>query len=87
MTDQHVKLVEMHRQVACAARETADAITALLAERDELRNALRELVACKDLRDRIDAAVELDGTYMENSAEDYARRKPLAWIAARKALA
>lgn len=53
--------------------------------------ALRELVACKDLKDRIDA---IDSTVIDAQSfseripleEEYLRRKPLAWAAARQAL-
>lgn len=60
-------------------------------ERDALRSALTELVACKDLADQFDAmkldvpdfatAAVLDGIHAE-----YMRRKPLAWKSARAAL-
>ena len=53
------------------------------AEPTALREALAELVACKDLKERIEANF---GARPEQKAE-YARRQPLAWEAARAALA
>jgi hypothetical protein len=52
------------------------------------RATLKELIECKDLKDRIDSNVETDGcieecTFLETS---YRRRKPLAWDAARAVL-
>lgn len=52
--------------------------------------ALRELVECKDLHDRIDLiALSNPPSWTQHDAlvDDYARRKPLAWAAARSALA
>jgi hypothetical protein len=53
---------------------------------------LRELVACKDLKTRIRdcniAAVDDEGyALVEVMEREYERRKPLAWDAARRALA
>lgn len=52
--------------------------------------ALRELVACKDLKDSLDAAIpdKFTGHTVEHyeRVAEYQRRKPLAWAAARKAL-
>lgn len=57
-----------------------------------LVSILRELVACKDLHDEIEAAMKLPENYwtipaeLQEKREDYARRKPEAWLAAREAL-
>lgn len=57
--------------------------------RDSFRAILLELVMLKDLHDRIER-LEKEGGLAALSVEgmkaDYARRKPLAWEAARKAL-
>lgn len=59
---------------------------------DAVRAALAELVALKDLKDRLDLA-EMLGPMLFESMEDwreasreYMRRKPLAWAAAQAAL-
>ncbi len=61
----------------------------------EAEAALAELVACKDIKDSIEAVLSLDridGTERVTLAEfdamvnDYARRKPLAWAEARRVL-
>jgi len=83
-----------------AAVERADRAEAALAEAEgrekALREALAELVACKDLKERIDAIVaaeECNIAYNQRFLEwqeltrEYSRRKPLAWSAARAALA
>jgi hypothetical protein len=57
-----------------------------------LVSILRELVACKDLHDEIEAAMKLPENYwtipveLQAKRDDYARRKPEAWLAAREAL-
>lgn len=54
---------------------------------DDLRRALAELVALKDLKDSI---TEPDNVILSKHVEafkDYKRRKPAAWAAARAALA
>lgn len=50
------------------------------------RAALRELVACKDLHDRIEAGGSLQDGTLAMDGLDYRRRKPLAWAAARAIL-
>lgn len=67
-------------------------LEAVKKERDELVAALTELVACKDLAEKFDSlkqnvhdfatAAVVDGVQAE-----YLRRKPVAWAAARTALA
>lgn len=63
---------------------------AYLAERDRLKAALLELVACKDLREKIDG--ELSACHQEISPQlkamqnEYQIRKPLAWRDAKAAL-
>ena len=57
----------------------------LLAAAPELYEALRELVACKDLRARI-ARGGTDDEMAEWST-DYERRQPMTWVRARVALA
>lgn len=65
---------------------------------DEAIAVLTELVACKDLKEQVDAfsmpsrALSTDERVSElmrqaNIAHEYERRKPLAWAAARAVLA
>jgi hypothetical protein len=57
-----------------------------------LRDALTELVACKDLKDRINRLLDMSypwpSEYFELPAlrVEYKRRQPLAWVAARAAI-
>jgi hypothetical protein len=61
---------------------------ALAARVEALHGALRELVACKDMKDRIDANFGKPVTpEIANLAADYECRKPAAWRFARAALA
>lgn len=65
-------------------------LTELEREGKDAKVALRELVECKDLRDRIDTMATnnpQDWPEYDRLADEYARRKPLAWVAARRALA
>ncbi len=53
---------------------------------EKMRAALAELVACKDLKDRLDAAFKSAHASLAqigSMEEEYRRRKPLAWAAAR----
>ena len=78
--------------ITCA--EIQDALDfARTLERDltACRAALRELVECKDLHDRIEARdlsdySVSDAERTQELAEEYDRRKPLAWSAARAIL-
>ncbi len=66
----------------------ADEIERLTAERDALRAALVELVACKDLKDDLHR-LRSDPYYITqaDAAEiEYRRCKPVAWAAARAAI-
>ncbi len=57
---------------------------------DPVRAALVELVACKDLKERRDAIHDpapVPGSAWGNLHDEYERRQPLAWAAARAALA
>ena len=73
---------------ADAERERAYAqYAAAQATAERLTKALAELVACKDLRDAIDCQVWPNEEQRERARRDYAYRKPLAWSAARAALA
>jgi len=73
-------------------QELFDALDAAERERDAARLALDELVACKDLKERAEdlleaaggsfATVEASMAYCEVRNE-YLRRKPAAWAAAR----
>lgn len=54
-------------------------VDALRAERDAMAKALAELVACKALKDA--------GLRSPEEEDEYFRRKPAAWAAARAALA
>lgn len=57
---------------------------------EALRDALQELVALKKLKDEIDSKKHHDDieerAWAAAAADDYERRKPLAWEAARAAL-
>lgn len=57
------------------------------AEIHRLQELLRELVACEDLKDHLDAAPENQDDYEREidrlNREDYERRKIIAWSAAR----
>ncbi len=86
------RLRARRRNVADASLEweAADRIAALTASQPvaSLRAALAELVACKDLKDRytaIQCGIVRDEMY-KRMRDDYNRRKPLAWAAARAAL-
>jgi hypothetical protein len=66
-----------------------DRITAYNISRnaDPIRVALVELVACKDLKDSLpELAAKASATPWLRATEDYERRQPLAWKAARAAL-
>lgn len=74
------------------AATTPERILALLDRQERLVAALRELVACKDLKQQItsyDRSSWCDNSTIANADEyrtacaDYERRKPLAWAAAR----
>jgi len=76
--------------------ETTAKILALTAERDRAVEALRELVACKDLKERIKEIVAAeDCNIVENTRwsewvslnNEYNERKAAAWAAARASLA
>lgn len=55
---------------------------------DPVREALAELVACKDLKERADAISPVEpGCEKELLMLEYQRRRPLAWAAARAVLA
>jgi hypothetical protein len=72
-----------------AHQEWKDHATASEARATALEAALRELVAVKMLKDRL-ITVRSDPYYTteaDRMEAEYARRKPLAWEAARKALA
>lgn len=71
---------------ACSPHAIRDVLTvrdereaALRAEVEALRTALAELVACKDMKDA--------GLCSTEDEDEYFRRKPAAWSAARAALA
>ena len=54
-------------------------------QRDALLDALKELVACKDLKALLEYG-RLDFNEREFAESDYNMRKPAAWIAAREAI-
>lgn len=56
-------------------------------EVEALTNALKELVECKDLKDKIDADDGLTPSRLAVLRLEYNDRKPLAWAAARKLVA
>lgn len=60
-------------------------IESLERQRDALLEALKELVACKDLKARLEYDY-LDFNEREDAEADYVRRKPAAWAAARSAI-
>lgn len=75
-----------------SALATGETNAPLLAAAPDLLAALLELVACKELKDRIDAAdLSLysiaDAERANDMQAEYDRRKPLAWEAARAAIA
>ena len=51
------------------------------------RDALRELVACKDLKERIERGSDVDPQGWRVAHDEYYRRKDSAWKVARAALA
>jgi len=67
----------------------ADEISSLREERDRLRAALAELVACKDLKEQV-AQLNAERPFPMHAFQlaeaAYNRRRPLAWGAARAAL-
>ena len=63
----------------------ADQVQALIAEVERLREALSELVALRDIKERLPEWPFPNDPDRELRA-DYKRRKPLAWEAARKVL-
>lgn len=70
----------------CAYQAGADSQQAQI---ERLRAALAELVACKDLKDAMQTT-RSDPYYITQADSmeiEYSRRKPLAWDAARSALA
>ena len=79
----------------CVIAEYVDEHAHLLAAAPELLDALKELVSCKDLKDRAEA-VSFAGplsefgenwkTAYDRMRADYLRRQPLAWEAARAAI-
>ncbi len=82
-------------EVEADAREANEAAWSQVAKKNlaylevkRLRAALAELVACKDLKDRIENTPFLDqGTRAwHDLRNEYQTRKPLAWAAARAAL-
>lgn len=80
MTDDEIMIVwQSIRKSDKIIIDFARAIIA--AERDEARAIIAELVACKDIRDRMADAVGFDSYLLE---AEYLRRKPLAWSTARE---
>jgi hypothetical protein len=77
------------------AAKMDDQITGAVSENERLRAelaayqaAIEELVACKDLHDRMEGGPKVDGHHPDLGEwkaikEEYCRRKPLAWAAAR----
>ena len=59
-----------------------DHVATLTARCAELEKVLTELVACKDLKDSIDKEVTATTRWRDGN-DEYQRRKPLAWEAAR----
>lgn len=85
--EQHCRSVSHHGETLCALQTVSE-------EARRLREALAELVALKDLKDRIEASEpQCWKTQAENAKrreadiQEYLRRKPAAWAAARAALA
>jgi hypothetical protein len=75
-----LKAVSVHQDAALAAR----AQPAATPPDAGVREALAELVALKDMKERLERLHEMG---MGTDYTDYHRRKPLAWAAARTALA
>lgn len=81
---------EYGREIAAAA----DHIDAQAAEIEALHSIVKELVACDDLKKRIAVAQHAcipesdeDFAEMDSLSGDLAKRNPVAWSAARAALA
>jgi len=62
--------------------EMGQQIDALRSENDRLREALRELVELKNIKDKCETDPPSNENY--DLYKDYLRRKPLAWETARK---
>lgn len=54
---------------------------------DELADALRELIDCKDLQDRLEGDAYTSPQEFAQAVVDYSRRQPVAWLRGRLALA
>lgn len=59
----------------------------LFAQAEKMNEALAELVACKDLWDRIEGSEVESPEEMIETIDEYGRRKPEAWRRARAVLA
>ena len=71
----------------CLAEEKGeDELAKVKRQRATLLAALKELVACKDLKAMLEYG-RLDFNEREFAESDYNMRKPAAWIAARAAIA
>ena len=68
------------------AQSVSDELYKLKRQRDALLEALKELVACKDLKAMLEYD-RLDFNEREFAESDYNMRKPAAWNAARAAIA
>lgn len=68
------------------AKKVLADLAAAIAQRDRLREAMEELVACKDMKAVVGDA-GADHLLREQNRVEYERRKPLAWAEARTVLA
>lgn len=80
------------RMVAATGAKYVEQLAAVTKDRDELVAALEELVACKDLADKFDSLAQdfynfATAAVVDEIHAEYLRRKPVAWAAARSALA
>jgi hypothetical protein len=79
------EFVQPFKCTTCGAQKLYDVtVRSLYAQVEHLLGIVRELVECKDLKDRLDGWEAGSTQEMAAMAEEYDRRKPKAWGAARR---